>query len=382
MGRVISTKGGDKMNVEDFPKPHIPNKLPLMEINEFLVQDADTLKNIIQNGRKLSEFIGYLQNLPDPSILITSLTLQESVLSSRIEGTLATIKDVVNENITSENIKNDIREIENYFEAVNYGYRMLRDTNRGISKSLIKELHVILLENNVRGANKTPGAFKTEQNFILNKELGNFTPLPPILTDEYIDNLVEYLNKYDEVSELLQAAIMHVQFELIHPFKDGNGRVGRLLIPLFLFQKKVIPFPIFYISRYFAENNDNYKMCLFNISQADTPDKKILAWNEWIKFFFNGISIESQKHIEVSKSIIELYKEMSSNVSKTEMIPLITLLFEELKISPKKAAEKLNISSGSVHRELKKLAEKGYVTRSGSERKTIYIFTKILELVN
>lgn len=370
------------MNVEDFPKPHIPNKLPLMEVNEFLVQDADTLKNIIQNGRKLSEFIGYLQNLPDPSILITSLTLQESVLSSRIEGTLATIKDVVNENITSENIKNDIREIENYFEAVNYGYRMLRDTNRGISKSLIKELHVILLENNVRGANKTPGAFKTEQNFILNKELGNFTPLPPILTDEYIDNLVEYLNKYDEVSELLQAAIMHVQFELIHPFKDGNGRVGRLLIPLFLFQKKVIPFPIFYISRYFAENNDNYKMCLFNISQADTPDKKILAWNEWIKFFFNGISIESQKHIEVSKSIIELYKEMSSNVSKTEMIPLITLLFEELKISPKKAAEKLNISSGSVHRELKKLAEKGYVTRSGSERKTIYIFTKILELVN
>lgn len=229
----------------DFPAPYIPKKLPNDEISSAFINDSVLLGNIIKNGRKLSEFIGYLQNLPNPEILVSSLTLQEAVLSSRIEGTLATIKDVVNDDSSSEIIKNDIIEIENYCKAINYGYETLRDTDRGISKSLIKELHRLLLENNVRGANKTPGIFKTEQNYIVNDILGNFTPLPPSLTDEYVDNLVLYIKNKNEISELIQAAVMHAQFEIIHPFKDGNGRVGRLLIPLLLFYKKVLPFPIF-----------------------------------------------------------------------------------------------------------------------------------------
>ena len=364
-----------------FPKPYIPAKLPDVTIQNAIVGDTDLLANIIKNGRKLSEFIGYLQNLPNPEILVSSLTLQEAVLSSRIEGTLATIKDVVNDNPQSETIRNDIVEIENYSRAVHYGYEVLRDTDRGISKNLIKELHVILLENNVRGANKTPGLFKTEQNYVVNDFLGNFTPLPPSLTDEYVDNLVSYITDSNEISEIVQAAVMHAQFEIIHPFKDGNGRVGRLLIPLLLFYKKVLPFPVFYISRYFSENNDEYKLCLSNLSRSDNSTEKSNAWKQWINFFFYGIANESQRHIDTSKAIINLYSEMCSAVNKTDLIPLINLLFDKLKVIPKDVNNVLDVSSSRIYKELHNLSQQGYITRIGSDRKTSYVFTKLIDIV-
>lgn len=177
------------MKITDFPAAYIPDKLPLDYVGNGLLADKDFVRTIIKKGDKLSEFIGYLQNLPSPHILISALTLQEAVLSSQIEGTIATIDDVVKNEPQSETIKKDIIEITNYCEAIKYGQSELAETDRGISKSLIKNLHILLMKNNVRGANKTPGEFKTEQNYISNSVLGNFTPLPAILTDEYIDNL-------------------------------------------------------------------------------------------------------------------------------------------------------------------------------------------------
>lgn len=369
------------MNIADFPKPFIPQKLPIKALQESLMRDADFMTHLVRNGRKLSEFIGYLQNLPNPNILISSLTLQEAVLSSRIEGTIATIEDVVNQTTSSDILKNDIVEIENYCNAIRYGHRELFETNRGLSKNLIKQLHILLLEKNVRGAGKAPGEFKIEQNFIKNTILGNFTPVPPILTDEYIDNLVEYIAHEDEISEILQAAIVHAQFEIIHPFKDGNGRVGRLLIPLYLYWKQVLPYPVFYISRYFAENNDAYKASLAGISKGDTIDAQITGWKSWLYFFFNGIASESKRHIETSKQILNLYKEMIGSVNRTDMIALIDLLFDDLRLQPKDAIGRLNLPSTSIYRELQHLSDKGYLTRSGTERKTLYVFTKLIDIV-
>ena len=254
------------MNINDFPEPHIPPKLPISEIIACLLADFEFLKICFNASSKLSEFIGYLQNLPNPSILVSALTLQESVLSSKIEGTLATISDVVKDEPETESLKNDIVEITNYVQAMEYGRDELKDRGFNITKNIICNLHSILLTNNVRGSTKTPGQFKTEQNYIQNDLLGNFTPLPAYLTDEYIENLVIYMNQVNEVSPLIQAAIIHAQFEMIHPFKDGNGRVGRLLIPLFLYTSQSIPSPTFYISRYFASHDNKYKKCLFDIS--------------------------------------------------------------------------------------------------------------------
>lgn len=369
------------MDITDFPTPHIPDKLPLDDLDTAISLDRRFLRNLIAKERKLSEFIGYLQNLPNPDILIASLTLQEAVLSSRIEGTIATIDDVVTNDTNNETLKNDIVEIENYCSAIDYGKDELTQTDRGISKGLIKSLHILLMKNNVRGAGKNPGEFKTEQNYIKNTHLGNFTPLPPVLTDEYIDNLVEYMSTSDEISDLLQAAIMHAQFEMIHPFKDGNGRVGRLLIPLLLFHKAVLPAPIFYISRYFAENNDIYKERLSNVSRNENRQNRTQAWKEWLDFFFEGVAIESMRHIETSKRIIELHKEMTTAVNKTDMIPLVDMLFKALKVQPKIAIEQLGLPNTSVRTELKRLEEKGYIQKRGSQRKTYYIFTKLLEIV-
>ena len=293
------------MNIADFPAPHIPERLPIEEIVKELLSDQVFLKSCFDANSKLSEFIGYLQNLPNPSILVSALTLQESVLSSRIEGTLATIDDVVRGEPSNENIKNDIVEIENYVEAMKFGYETLKERDFQITKHMICTFHSILLTNNVRGSGKTPGLFKTEQNYIKNDLIGNFTPLPPYLTEEYMDNFVDYLNSYSEVSYLIQAAIMHAQFEMIHPFKDGNGRVGRLLIPLFLYAKRAIPFPSFYISRYFAIFDPVYKKSLAALS-SNTEQSPFVAWKNWISFFMRGVYVESNVHIENSKKIMNL----------------------------------------------------------------------------
>lgn len=368
------------MNITDFPSPHIPDRLPISQIIDELLKDKDFLTLCFKASSKLSEYIGYLQNLPNPSILVSALTLQESVLSSRIEGTLATIDDVVRDESSSEDIKNDIAEIRNYVQAMDFGYATIKDCNFQITKHMICTFHSILLTNNVRGSGKTPGQFKTEQNYIRNDFIGNFTPIPPYLTDEYMENLVDYLNNKAEVNPLLQAAIMHVQFEMIHPFKDGNGRVGRLLIPLFLYAKRAIPFPCFYISRYFCALDDDYKKHLAAISLSKKDP--ITAWKEWISFFLQGVYIESAMHIDNSQKIMELSSRMHKSVNRTDHFEVINYLFDNLSIEPKEFFKQSDLPHSSVYNVLKLLTEKGFLTRVGSERKTKFIFSSLIDVLH
>ena len=369
------------MNITDFPSPHIPPKLPLEDTISEILSDSNFLKACFKASAKLSEFIGYLQNLPNPSILVSALTLQESVLSSRIEGTLATISDVVENNTENESLKNDIIEIINYVQAMEYGRDELRDRGYQISKNIICNLHSILMLNNVRGANKTPGQFKTEQNYIKNDSLGNFTPLPPYLTEEYIENLVHYINEIEEVSPLIQAAIIHAQFEMIHPFKDGNGRVGRLLVPLFLYASKTIPAPTFYISRYFAANDNEYKKCLFEVSANGGQINSNRAWKNWLTFFLQGVEIESRHHIDTSKRIIQLYDKMQQSVPRTDQYPIIDYLFNHLKIEPKIFMKGSTLPKTAVYSTLHRLEADGFIVRTGSARKSKYIFKRLVEII-
>ena len=371
------------MKISDFPAPHIPSKLPLTRVINQLQQDKDFLTLCFTASAKLYEFIGYLQNLPNPSILVSALTLQESVLSSKIEGTIATVDDVVHGTgeAASEIIRNDIVEIENYVQALRYGKEDLPDRGFMLSRNFICTLHAILLTNNVRGSQKTPGQFKTEQNFIKNDLLGNSTPLPPYLTEEYIDNLTNYANHNEEFSPLLQAAILHAQFEMIHPFKDGNGRVGRLLIPLFLFMKKALPFPMFYISHYFAENDLSYKKCLFDISNAASFEEEWSAWKNWFSFFMKGVQQESSLHIETSKRIIALHDEMTHLLKRTDQYVIINYLFDHLHLEPASFIKNSPLPRTAVYSTLHTLEDAGYIVRTGSIRKSRYIFMRILDVI-
>lgn len=369
------------MDIYDFPEPHIPPKLPLQEIVSEIITDQDFLKICFDAISQLSGFMGYLQNLPNPQILISSLTLQESVLSSKIEGTIATISDVVEDSSKSETIKNDIVEIKNYVDAIRFGNLDLHDRDFKFSSNLLCSLHSILLTNNVRGANKTPGKLKNEQNYIKNVTLGNFTPLPPILTPEYIENLIDYMNNHSEITPILQAGIVHVQFEMIHPFQDGNGRIGRLLIPLLLYAKKILPFPTFYISRYLSNNDATYKACLFNISKAKTHDELVSSWKTWLEFLFNGICEEGKRHIETSKRIMALSDEIRLCIKRTDQLEIVDYLFDNLWIEPVKFVKSSSLSTSTIYTTLRNLSEAGFITRTGSSRKTRYVFSKLVDLL-
>lgn len=371
------------MNISDFPAPHIPKKLPIAEIVKTILSDYAFLKVNFEAAARLSEFIGYLQNLPNPDILVSALTLQESVLSSRIEGTLATISDVVRDNPETETMKNDIVEIINYYKAMLYGQQDLVDRDYHFSKNFVCNLHAILMKNNVRGAHKAPGRFKIEQNYIRNDELGNFTTLPAFLTDEYIENLIEYMNDHREPSPLLQAAVIHSQFEMIHPFEDGNGRVGRLIIPLYLYSTKTIPLPTFFISWYFAANDLEYKKNLFNLSKTASEDKMKLVhyWKEWAVFFLQGVIEESQNHIAMSKRIISLYDEIKKTLRRTDQYEIVDYLFNNLNLIPTEFLKQTNLPKSAVYTTLRQLETVGYIVRTGSERKSRFVFQKLLDVI-
>lgn len=370
------------MPIRNFPNPHIPPKLPITNVTNYFLSNKTFIQSAINGDSSLSRFIGYLQNIPNPTILISALTMQEAVLSSKIEGTIATIEDVLNNTPSTDIIKNDIKEIENYITAIQYAFAEFKEKDISITKNMICALHKVLLSDNVRDASKTPGQFKTEQNYIANDTLGNFTPLPPYLTNEYIENLVNYINTADEITNLIAIAIIHAQFEMIHPFKDGNGRVGRLLIPLYLFIKGSIPYPVFYISRYFAANDNKYKECLHNISQADIDSSSYYqAWGEWITFFLYGVEVESKLHIQSAQNIISLYKEMIEHVKKTEHIQIIDFIFNKLRVSPKDIIHYTELNRNAVYDTLNLLTDLGYLSKIGSPRKSIFIFTKLVDVL-
>ena len=266
------------------PAPYIPKKLPL---NTFSFVTKEIFELTVKANNAVGQYAGFLKNTPNPWLLLAPITTQEAVLSSKLEGTHATLEDILNHEAGNQtSIETDeIKEVQNYSRALVYAMKNIScyddlssmDSKSPLTVKLLKEMHAILLDN-VRGSTKHPGKFKMLQNYIGGAENISFTPLPPELVNEYMSNLERYMH-YQESDLLLQAAILHAQFEMIHPFEDGNGRIGRLLIPLFLYYRGLIPLPTFYMSSYFERNRDIYIQRLSDISKNGD-------WNKWI----NGLN--------------------------------------------------------------------------------------------
>ena len=219
-------------------KPYEPNKLPLEGL------DYQRLFAVVGDANaELARYDGLLQGVVNPSVMLSPLTNEEAVLSSKIEGTQATIDEVLEQEagLIKEGKKyNDIQEIINYREALRSAHHYLGE--RPITLSLVRELHKVLL-NTVRGQDKTPGEFRKDQNWIGNYgypiEQAAFVPPNPLQLQDHLEAWQTYMESTD-IDLLLQTAVVHAQFELLHPFKDGNGRIGRILIPLFLFSKEEV----------------------------------------------------------------------------------------------------------------------------------------------
>jgi Fic family protein len=286
---------------------YIPDVLPLEGL------DYQLLFGLVGSAStELARYDGLLQGIPNPAVMLSPLTRQEAVLSSKIEGTQATVDEVLEQEagLFKEGEKyNDIQEISNYRSALHQASEHLKEYP--IRLGLIRELHKILL-NSSRGQDKMPGEFRLDQNWIGKPgcviEEASFIPPDPIRLKEFLQAWEAYLD-YDETDFLLQTAVVHAQFELIHPFKDGNGRIGRILIPLFLYYKKKLSQPMFYLSEYLEAHRDEYYERLKNISERRD-------WNGWIAFFLKAITCQAKENSRRVKEIMALYEDTKIKVQE------------------------------------------------------------------
>ena len=377
------------MNFEDIyrgvPEPHVPEKLPV-ELTKVLF-DTDIIRLISKANNAMGAYRGFLVNTINPMLLISPLVSQEAVLSSKLEGTHATIEDFINYDAGNEVSipKDEMQEVMNYRTALFYALdkmSVMSDTSEEgryklpLSSRLIKEMHKILLDN-VRGKTKSPGEFKTEQNYIGSANSITFTPLPPELTLDYMANLEKYIH-YEEVDILVQAALLHCQFEMIHPFKDGNGRIGRLLIPLFLYYRDMLPVPTFYMSAYFEKDRDLYLKKLSAVSENND-------YATWIKYFLEGVIQQAQLNTSKAKAMLDKYNEFKeiciAEMSSKYAITLLDELFKRPAFKAKQIQESIPGSKGTLYNMLDAFVEKGILRKDDKVRNTTYYCPAILNLL-
>lgn len=306
-------------------KPYTPARLPIKSLPWH-----NWIRLIGHANAELARFDGTVQGIINPSILLSPLTTQEAVLSSKIEGTQATLEEVLEFEATqgkNSDKAEDIREIINYRKALLSAVEMMQ--KRPISLNLIREIHSILLDN-VRGQKSSKGNFRTIQNWIGKPgsgiEQATYVPPEPQTLMEHLGNLEKYIH-FDEEDKLVQLAIIHAQFELIHPFLDGNGRVGRILIPLLLFAKGLLSSPIFYLSDYLEKNREIYYEKLRAISENND-------WNSWIQFFLTAIMEQAKTNNQKTKNILVLYEKMKKKIIELTRSPFAINFLDSLFYQP------------------------------------------------
>ncbi len=331
-------------------QPFTPHSLPIESLDYRLL-----LPLVGQANAELARYDGLLQGIPNPAVMLSPLTTQEAVLSSRIEGTQATVDDVLEHEagLLKEGEKGlDIQEISNYRKALFAAREHLADYP--IRLGFILELHRILLSS-VRGENKTPGEFRRTQNWIgsygCKIEQASFVPPNPLQLMDYLQAWESYTVS-DDIDFLIQAAVMHAQFELIHPFNDGNGRIGRILIPLFLYQKSVLSQPMFYLSEYLERHRDAYYAHLKEISANND-------WNGWISFFLQAVTTQAKQNSERVIAIKNLYDEMKQRIQASTRsqytVHLLDAIFSKPIFRTTDLAEQLNAEFGIHEKTMPKL---------------------------
>ncbi len=359
---------------------YIPSNLPLkppIEMDEIypLLDKANTA---------LGRLDGISRILPDPSLFLYMYVRKEAVLSSQIEGTQSSLSDLLffeNNQQSPNNLFDDVEEVSSYVSAMNYSINRLKKLP--LSLRLIKETHEKLM-NNSRGNNKNPGEFRASQNWIGGSRPSNaiFVPPPAEKLMECLDNFEKFL--HDEKVKmpiLIRAAIAHVQFETIHPFLDGNGRIGRLLITLMLCNDGILKEPSLYLSLYFKTNRQEYYNHLQNI-------RKTGDFESWIKFFLIGVEKTANGAVTTAKNIINLFQKDSYSIENSMPCGIATMLiYKYLQKNPitntNKIKEGCKISLPTVIRNMKNLEHLGIVEEvTKKERHKIFVYKKYLELLN
>ncbi|MFH0732392.1 MAG: Fic family protein [Candidatus Omnitrophota bacterium] len=373
-------RGGIYITQSQGYKAFIPTKLPP---KPPLNIDNTIIELLSKADIAIGRLSGISETLPNPDLFVAMYVRKEAVLSSQIEGTEASLEDLL-EYESGNGVKklpNDITEVVNYIKAMNYGLKRINELP--LSLRLIKEIHFELMEG-VRGGDKTPGEFRKTQNWIGPKGcvLNNarFVPPPPHEMIQALSDLEKYMHSELNYPLLIECGLIHTQFETIHPFLDGNGRIGRLLIAFFLCHKGILKKPLLYLSHYFKQNRLEYYDRLMNVREKGD-------FESWIEFFLEGVKETAQEACEASYKILKLkdadrrkISEIYKESSKTAL--LHEKLFDRPVISIKDIAAIINTTFPTANSICSKLIKLGILKEvTGKERNKLFTYKSYLDIL-
>jgi Fic family protein len=332
----------------------------------------------------LGQLAGLGSALPDPNLLIKPFVRREAVLSSRIEGTRASLADLYAfeaGQLKLFELPEDVREVENYVSALNYGLERLNDFP--MSLRFIRELHEELMRG-VRGEQWTPGAFRRSQNWIgaPGSTLSTATFVPPPVEPMHtaLRDLERFIHADDDLPPLVRVAMIHYQFEAIHPFLDGNGRVGRLLINMLLYSWQLLPHPLLYISAYFNTHRQTYYDNLLAVSQQG-------KWEPWLLFFLDAVRSQADDSVQRIRRLLDLqdaYRtRMQSEYKAARLLQAVDKLFEYPVFTIQQMADRLDVTYVTAQRYVMQLEEQAFIREvTGQTRNRVYSADAIVAAVS
>ena len=347
-----------------------------------IAMDAALTRLLSDADHALGRLDGVTSILPNPDLFVSMYVRHEAVLSSQIEGTQSTLEDVLQFEIDTKGQEHpkDVEEVVNYIRSMNDGLKRL-DT-LPLSLRLIREIHAKLLQG-VRGENRTPGEFRRSQNWIgpANCTLATATFVPPPVHEMHaaLDNLEKFLHDETTYPALIHCGLAHAQFETIHPFLDGNGRVGRLLITFLLCQRGILKFPLLYLSHYLKFHRAEYYDRLMAIRNDGN-------WEGWLKFFLKGVGEVSRSATETARKILELRQKYQKLIrdkaaNQTNAALLLDYLFEQPIVNVRLVEEHVKCAFVTADKLLKQFVEFGIVKEiTGGQRNRRYEYTPYLAL--
>ena len=377
-----ANRAGFFMNSAVGYKSFVPAKLP----PNPPIQYDDELQGLLSLAdRKLGRLDGVTQILLNPELFVAMYVKKEAVLSSQIEGTQASFVDVLSTeyNQADDQRHDDVKEVINYVDAMNWGLEQL--ASFPLSLRLIRNIHARLIHN-TRGANKNPGEFRTSQNWIgpAGCTLNTATFVPPTVPDMNValGDLELFIHQEDFIPALVKIAMIHAQFETIHAFLDGNGRMGRLLITFWLCQQNILTKPLLYLSFYFKKNRAEYYDRLMAV-------RKNGDWENWIKFFLRGIAEVSDEATESARAILKIKEDATNALYKKDGTNsnyqrLLNYLFEQPFIKRSDVEQYLDVSNPTAGSILEVFCQMNILVDCTPDkaRNKMYAFGKYLDILN
>jgi len=352
----------------------------LLPLSNESIDYACFLDELIDATAKLEVYKEKIQDSKlESSWFLPTLQQKEAWASSLLEGTQTTLDGVLTNQIAPDDEDVNKNEVLNYFLASTKGMSIL--AREKFSNEFICELHSILMSGNVRKP-KEIGIYRKEQNYIGKNDKTHditFVPPKPEAVNGLMDNLISYINSpSDSLRPLVRIAVIHAQFETIHPFMDGNGRVGRMLIPLYLYYTKQIELPCFFISEALEHDKLRYYNLLNNIREKN-------EWNEWIRFFLSTVAKQCDKYISIVSEINKLYEKhlgVACELTKSaNALPVINTLYRYPIVTAKQIVEQTELPMTSVNRLLGMLVEKNILITDGKKRNTRYIYCDLMDII-